>query len=75
MSYGKNDLENIIALCDQDETGNLVAIRLSESCKRALAYQNVTLHLTKADREYLQSQYDEKMDPDAKETLHRILKH
>lgn len=73
MKYTETDLKNIIALCEQDGQENGVPARLAKRCRNALAYQDLTMRLTKNDKVYLSSIYDESMDADAMETLKRIL--
>ena len=74
MKYTENDLKNIIALCEQDETDSNIAKNLSKRCEKALAYRDVSIRLTKHDKIFLESQYDEDMDADAKKTLDHIIK-
>ena len=71
MSYLKVDLENIIALCSQDENDydNPIALSLINRCERALVYRDVSIRFTKRDKEFLMSKYDEDMDLDAKRTI------
>lgn len=71
MKYTRNDLENIIAICEQEDSG-YIAHHLSERCKKALAYRDVSIRLTHQDKEYLRKMYDENMDEDAKETIKRV---
>lgn len=73
MVYTKNDLANIIALCEQDESGNPIAARLLKRCQRAYAYRDVDIHLTRNDKTYLRQVYDDEMDADALATLQKIL--
>ena len=74
MKYTRNDLENIIAICEQEEHSDIsVPAKLVKRCKKALAYRDVTLRLTRQDKEFLQYMYDDDMDADAKETLKKIL--
>lgn len=73
MKYCENDLKNIIALCEQDEGNSKVAKNLAERCKKALAYKDVSLRLTKNDKQYLRLQHDPDMDEDALATLNKIL--
>lgn len=75
MAYLSVDLENIIALCCQDEEdyNNPIALNLINRCERALAYRDVSIRLTKRDKEFLATKYDEDMDWDAKRTLKTIL--
>lgn len=73
MKYSDNDLENVIALCEQDETAGPVAQKLEERCKRALAYRDVGIRFTERDRQFLSTLYDEEMDKDALTTLKKIL--
>ena len=74
MAYLKRDLENIIALCCQDENdyNNPIALNLINRCERALAYRDVSIRFTKRDKEFLRSKYDEDMDLDAKRTIMSI---
>lgn len=73
MKYTRNDLENIIAICEQDEDSK-IAMNLVQRCKKALAYRDVSLRLTKNDKQLLSLRYDKDMDEDAKKTLENILK-
>ena len=75
MGYLKVDLENIIALCSQDEADddNPIALNLIDRCEKALVYRDISIRLTKRDKEFLASKYDESMDSDAKRTLKTIL--
>lgn len=71
MLYTENDLQNIIALCEQEnENPNE---RLKNRCEKALVYHE-QLRLTKKDKDYLISFYDEDMDVDAKKTLCKVHK-
>lgn len=74
MGYLRVDLENIIALCCQDEEdyNNPIALNLINRCERALAYRDVSIRFTKRDKEFLMSKYDEDMDLDAKRTIKSI---
>lgn len=71
MKYTDNDLENIIALCEQDE--NNQNKNLASRCKKALAYTYISLKITKRDKEYLKKFYDPEMDQDALLTLKKIM--
>ena len=71
--YTEQDLENIIAICDQDEDAPALAGRLKDRCEKALAYKDCDLHITAADKRFLSHYYDGEMDPEAKATLHKIL--
>lgn len=73
MKYTRNDLENIIAICEQDEDSK-IAMNLVQRCKKALAYRDVSLRLTKNDKQLLSLRYEKDMDEDAKKTLENILK-
>lgn len=74
MKYTRNDLENIIAICEQEKHADIsVPAKLAARCKKALAYRDVTLRLTRQDKEFLQYMYDDDMDADAKNTLQKIL--
>jgi hypothetical protein len=74
MAYLRVDLENIIALCSQDENdyNNPIALSLINRCERALVYRDVSIRLTQRDKEFLRSKYDEDMDRDAKRTIKTI---
>ena len=72
MKYTENDLKNIIAICEQDNPVSAPG-KLAERCRKALAYRDVSISLTKHDKAYLLYMYDKDMDADAKETLERIL--
>ena len=74
MAYLTVDLENIIALCSQDENdyNNPIALSLINRCERALVYRDVSIRLTQRDKEFLRSKYDEDMDRDAKRTIKTI---
>ena len=74
MAYLRVDLENIIALCCQDEEdyNNPIALSLINRCERALVYRDVSIRLTQRDKEFLRSKYDEDMDRDAKRTIKTI---
>lgn len=71
MEYTDNDLKNIIALCEQGEESD-IATNLANRCKRALAYRDVTIRITKKEKQFLSSLYDEDMDKDAMDTINRI---
>jgi len=71
--YTDNDLKNIIALCEQDEEESERAQRLANRCRKALAYRDVSIRLTKADVDFLKTKYDNDMDEDAMFTLNRIM--
>lgn len=73
MKYTENDLKNIIALCEQDEDDSKIAKNLADRCRKALAYRDITIRLTKNDYQYLRLQYDEDMDKDALFTLNKIM--
>lgn len=74
MKYTRNDLENIIAICEQEEHSDIsVPAKLAKRCRDALAYRDVNIRLKKNDKDFLASMYDEGMDEDAKETLDKIL--
>ena len=73
MKYSKNDLENIIAICEQDEGDSKIAKNLAERCRRSLAYRDVPIRLTKNDRQYLTLRYDSDMDEGALLTLNKIM--
>ena len=71
--YTEMDLENIIAICEQDEGAPAQAGRLKKRCERALAYRDCEIHITEEDKRFLSQYYDEDMDPEAKETLTKVL--
>lgn len=71
--YTEMDLENIIAICEQDEGAHAQAGRLKKRCERALAYRDCEIHITEEDKRFLSQYYDEDMDPEAKETLTKVL--
>ena len=71
--YTDNDLKNIIALCEQDENESKVAKNLANRCRKALAYRDVSIRLTKTDTNFLRLKYDEDMDEDAMFTLNKIM--
>ena len=71
--FSKRDLENVIAICEQDEDAPAQAGRLKERCERALAYRDCEIHITEEDKRFLSQYYDEDMDPEAKETLDKVL--
>lgn len=71
MKYTDNDLENIIALCEQAENNRNE--NLANRCKKALAYTYVSLKITKRDKKYLKKFYDPEMDQDALLTLKKIM--
>ncbi len=73
IKYTENDLKNIIALCEQDESDNNAAKSLAKRCKNALAYKDVPIRLTKRDKKYLREQYDQDMDSAALFTLNKIM--
>ena len=73
MKYTRNDLENIIALCEQDDNGCEVSKNLVRRCKNALAYNDVSIRLTKRDIKYLRTLYDPGMNQDAMFTLNKIM--
>ena len=72
MKYTRNDLENIIALCEQDDSGSEASKNLVRRCKNALAYNDISIRLTKRDIRYLRTLYDPGMDQDAMFTLNKI---
>ena len=74
MAYLNVDLENIIALCCQDEEdyNNPIALNLINRCERALAYRDVSIRFTQRDKDFLRSKYDKDMDSDAKRTIMTI---
>lgn len=51
--YTERDLENIIAICEQDEDAPAQADRLKERCERALAYRDCEIHITEEDKRFL----------------------
>ena len=71
--YTDNDLKNIIALCEQDEEEFGIAQRLANRCRKALAYRDISIRLTKTDIDFLKTKYDNDMDEDAKATLTKII--
>ena len=71
--YTEMDLENIIAICEQDEGAPAQAGRLKKRCERALAYRDCEIHITEGDKRFLSQYYDEDMYPEAKETLTKVL--
>ena len=71
--YTDNDLKNIIALCEQDEEELVIAQRLANRCRKALAYRDISIRLTKTDIDFLKTKYDNDMDMDAKVTLTKIM--
>lgn len=73
MKYTDNDLKNIIALCEQDEDDSKIAKRLVDRCRKALAYRDISIRLTKTDVDFLKLKYDEDMDESAMFTLNKIM--
>lgn len=71
--YTDNDLKNIIALCEQDEDESRIAKRLADRCRKALAYKDISIRLTKIDTDFLKLKYDEDMDENAMLTLNKIM--
>lgn len=71
--YTDNDLKNIIALCEQDEDESKVAKRLANRCRKALAYRDISIRLTKTDVKFLKLKYDVDMDESAMFTLNKIM--
>lgn len=71
--YTDNDLKNIIALCEQDEDESKVAKRLANRCRKALAYRDISIRLTKADVNFLKLKYDVDMDESAMFTLNKLM--
>jgi len=71
--YTDNDLKNIVALCEQDEEVPEVAQRLANRCRKALAYRDISIRLTKSDVDFLKTKYDNDMDEDAIYTLNKIM--
>lgn len=71
--YTDNDLKNIIALCEQDEDDSKIAKRLADRCRKALAYRDISIRLTKTDVDFLKLKYDEDMDESAMFTLNKIM--
>nr|DAM04463.1 MAG TPA: hypothetical protein [Caudoviricetes sp.] len=71
--YTDNDLKNIIALCEQDEDESRIAKRLADRCRKALAYKDISIRLTKIDTDFLKLKYDEDMDENAMFTLNKIM--
>ncbi len=72
--YTDDDLENLIALCDQEENPSPQAIILKKRCEQALAYADCSLRITRKDKELLQDLFDPDMDPEAKATLNKCVK-
>lgn len=73
MKYTDNDLKNIIALCEQDEDDSKIAKRLADRCRKALAYRDISIRLTKTDVDFLKLKYDDDMDESAMFTLNKIM--
>lgn len=73
MKYTDNDLKNIIALCEQDEDDSKIAKRLADRCRKALAYRDISIRLTKTDVDFLKLKYDDAMDESAMFTLNKIM--
>ena len=73
MKYTENDLKNIIALCEQDEGDNKIAKNLAKRCRKALAYKDISIRLSKNDIRYLRLKYEPDMDDDALFTLNKII--
>ena len=71
--YTDNDLNIIIALCEQDGENPEKAEKLAGRCKKALAYRDISIRLTKLDVDFLKTKYDNDMDEDAKATLTKIM--
>jgi len=72
MKYSDNDLRNVIALCEQNENSE-IAKHLENRCKKALAYRDIFIRITKNEKQFLSLQHDEDMDKDAVDTLTRII--
>ena len=73
VKYTDDDLENIIALAEQDNSNPSRSESLVRRCSAALAYSYRTIHLHQRDIEFLRSKYDSEMDPGALETLKKII--
>lgn len=71
--YTDEDLENLIAICDQDEEDPKRAALLKQRCERALAYTYAHMRITIADIEFLKKRYDTEMNQSARQTLDKIL--
>jgi hypothetical protein len=68
MGLTRNDLENILAIVEEDPDAKSLTIR----CSRALAYADVSIHITGKDRKLLAGYFDPDMDPSARETLEKL---
>ena len=73
IKYTDNDLENIIALAEQDDSNPSRSESLVRRCTAALVYSYRSVHLHQRDIEFLRSRYDPEMDPGALETLKKII--
>ena len=73
VKYSDDDLENIIALAEQDNSNPSRSESLVRRCSAALAYPYRTIHLHQRDIEFLRSKYDPEMDTGALETLKKIV--
>lgn len=70
MKYSDEDLKNIIALCDQENSE--LSKKLKKRCEKSLAYREMSLRISKIEKQFLQDQFDENMDESAKATLNKI---
>jgi hypothetical protein len=73
QKYTDEDLENIIALADQDDSNPSRSESLVRRCTSALVYSYRSVHLHQRDIEFLRSKYDPEMDTSALETLKKIV--
>ena len=73
VKYTDDDLENIIALAEQDNSIPSRSESLVRRCSAALAYSYRTIHLHQRDIEFLRNKCDPEMDPGALETLKKII--
>lgn len=73
MKYTDKDFENIIALCELDESENEVAKSLRERCKKALAYKDVSIRITERNKKFLSTFHNPDIDSDVLSTLNKVM--
>ena len=73
VKYTEEDLENIIALAEQDDSNPSRSESLVRRCTSALVYSYRSVHVNQRDIEFHRSKYDSEMEPGALETLKKII--
>ena len=71
--YTDDDLENIIALAEQDDSNPSRSESLVRRCTAALVYSYRSVHLDQRDIEFIKSKYEPEMDTRALKTLKKIV--